>query len=91
MAQSLLDAYTAAKRLTLERRRHYADTTPWLLEDLSRAAAVFGDDWQPYGLAANLPMLTDFCQGQLQQRLVPQAVDPAVAFADAARLLDGAS
>ncbi len=83
---SLMKAFTAAKMLSYQRRQHYADTTPWLLAELSETAAVFGDDWQPYGLEPNLPLLTDFCQGQLQQRLVTKAVDPAAAFADYTRL-----
>lgn len=87
VARSLYDAYGAAKALTIERRRHYAETSPWLLAELSRAAEVFGADWQPYGLEPNLEMLSDFCQGQAHQRLVPTALDPRAAFADATRLL----
>lgn len=89
IAQSLLAAFTTSKRLWLERRRKLADTTPWLLQDLVDTALTFGDDWQPEGLAPNLKMLTDFCQGQYTQRLVSAPVDPAVAFADASRLLGG--
>ena len=77
---SLMDAFTASKRLWLERRRHLADTTPWLLAELAQTAAVFGDDWQPYGLEPNLAMLTDFCQGQHMQKLVDAPVNPKVAF-----------
>jgi 4,5-dihydroxyphthalate decarboxylase len=88
---SLMAAFTASKRLWIERRRQLADTTPWLLQDLVDTAQTFGDDWQPYGLAQNLKMLTDFCQDQYGQRLVAAPVDPKDAFADYVRITgDGA-
>jgi 4,5-dihydroxyphthalate decarboxylase len=90
IVKSLFAAYTASKKLWLEQRRHLADTTPFLLADLAKTAGVFGDDWQPYGLEPNLKMLTDFTQDQFRQKLVSAPVDPKVAFADAARLLNGA-
>jgi 4,5-dihydroxyphthalate decarboxylase len=82
IVNSLMNAFTASKRLWLQQRRHLADTTPWLLADLMQTAAVYGDDWQPYGLEPNLKMLTDFCQGQYAQKLVSKPVDPVAAFAD---------
>jgi 4,5-dihydroxyphthalate decarboxylase len=86
---SLMTAFTESKRLWVERRRHLADSTPWLLQDLVDTALTFGDDWQPYGLEPNLRMLTDFCQDQYAQKLVSKPVDPKVAFADYMRLADG--
>src|SRR6266536_911641 len=83
---SLMTAFTASKRLWLARRRHLADTTPWLLAELAETAALFGDDWPPYGLEPNLKMLTDFCQDQYAQKLVDTLVDPVAAFADYTRL-----
>jgi 4,5-dihydroxyphthalate decarboxylase len=82
---SLMTAFTASKRLWLARRRHLADTTPWLLAELVEMTAIFGDDWPPYGLEPNLKMLTDFCQEQYAQKLVAAPVDPAAAFADCTR------
>lgn len=82
IAKSLMKAFTESKRLWLEQRRRLADTTPWLLAELAQTAAVFGDDWQPYGLEPNLKMLIDFCQGQHAQKLVSAPVDPVAAFAD---------
>ncbi len=89
MARSLLDAFEASKRVWREQRRKLQDTSPWLLVDLEESAALFGGDWNPYGLEANLKMLDDFCQDQFAQRLVPAPVDPAAAFADFTRLLHG--
>jgi 4,5-dihydroxyphthalate decarboxylase len=87
IARSLLTAFTESKRLWVERRRHLADTAPVLLQELVETAAVFGDDWQPYGLEPNLKMLTDLCQDQYAQKLVSAPVDPKAAFADATRFL----
>jgi 4,5-dihydroxyphthalate decarboxylase len=85
IVNSLMTAFTESKRLWVERRRHLADTTPWLLDELAETAAVFGDDWQPYGLEPNLKMLTDLCQDQFRQKLVAAPVDPKAAFADYTR------
>ena len=81
-----MTAFTASKRLWLARRRHLADTTPWLLAELAETAVLFGEDWPPYGLEPNLQRLTDFCQDQYAQQLVDALVDPAIAFADYTRL-----
>lgn len=88
IVRSLMSAFTEAKQLWLQRRRHLADTTPWLLAELVQTAAVFGDDWQPYGLEPNLQMLNDFCQGQYAQKLVSTPVDPLAAFADYRRFAE---
>ncbi len=85
--KTLMTAFTESKRLWLERRRHLADTTPWLLAELAETAAIFGDDWQPDGLEANLKMLHDFCQDQYAQKLVGVPVDPVAAFADSTSLV----
>jgi 4,5-dihydroxyphthalate decarboxylase len=85
MVKSLMTAFMASKHLWLTRRRHLADTTPWLLAELTETAEMFGADWQPYGLEPNLKMLTDFCQDQYAQKLVDAPVDPMAAFADYTR------
>ena len=82
IAQSLMTAFTDSKQLWFERRRRFADTVPLLLSEFAEAAAVFGDDWQPYGLEPNLKMLGDLCQDQYAQKLVDVPADPATAFAD---------
>ena len=88
IVKSLMTAFTESKRLWVERRRHLADTTPFLLAELSETAAIFGDDWQPYGLEPNLKMLTDLTQDQFRQKLVAAPVDPKAAFADYTRLAE---
>ena len=87
IVRSLFDAFNESKRVWREQRRRLQDTSPWLLVDLEESAALFGGDWNPYGLEPNLKMLTDFCQDQFAQRLVTAPVDPAAAFADFTRLM----
>ena len=87
IVKSLMTAFTESKKLWVERRRHLADTTPFLLAELSETAAIFGEDWQPYGLEPNLKMLTDFTQDQYRQKLVAAPVDPKAAFAEYTRLV----
>lgn len=89
IVKSLMAAFTESKRQWLAQRRRLADTTPWLLAELAETAAIFGDDWQPYGLEPNLTMLTDFCQDQFRQKLVSAPVDPREAFAEYTRIAGG--
>ncbi|MEV0615879.1 hypothetical protein AB0I81_21375 [Nonomuraea sp. NPDC050404] len=56
------DLFDRAKRHWLARRRLLADTTPWLLADLTETARTFGQDWMPYGTAQNAPMVAAFCE-----------------------------
>jgi len=88
IAGSLLAAFTESRRFWREQRRKLQDTSPWVLADLEETAALFdGGEWNPYGLDANMKMLTDFCQDQYAQRLVTAPVNPVEAFADFTRLI----
>jgi len=87
MIRSLFEAFETSKRTWREQRRKLQDTSPWVLTDLEESAALFGGDWNPYGLEPNLRMLTDFTQDQFAQKLVQAPVDPAAAFADFTRLM----
>jgi 4,5-dihydroxyphthalate decarboxylase len=87
IARSLMTAFEKSKQTWRAQRRRLQDTSPWLLTDLEESAALFGDDWNPYGLEPNLKMLTDFTKDQYAQKLVKQAVDPTAAFADFTRFM----
>lgn len=75
------ELFEESKRLWLSRRRLLADTVPWLLADLSRTQQVFGDDWMPYGTAANAAMTAAFCEELHAQGIAPRAIDPEEVFA----------
>lgn len=59
------------------RRRKYAETSPWLIDELLRAARIFPDSADASGAAANRPMLAAFCDALIAQGIVrtPLAVD----------------
>lgn len=40
IVKSMMDAFTVSKRLCLERRRRLADTTLWLLTELTETAVI---------------------------------------------------
>ncbi|NUR88193.1 MAG: hypothetical protein HOY71_29240, partial [Nonomuraea sp.] len=82
LPRAVLELFQDSKRHWLERRRLLADTTPWLLADLSATARVFGEDWMPYGTAPNAAMVAAFCeelhaQGISSRPIAPEEVFPA--------------
>ncbi len=81
---ALLAGLEESKRLWLERRRLLADTTPWLLHDLTESALLFGDDWMPYGAEANAAMTRAFCRELHAQGVWPDPIDPGLVFPEPA-------
>ncbi|MFG1685841.1 hypothetical protein ACGFNP_37155 [Nonomuraea sp. NPDC049269] len=75
------ELFERSKRHWLARRRLLTDTTPWLLADLSRTQEVFGEDWMPYGTAANAAMTAAFCAELHAQGIAPASIDPQEVFA----------
>ncbi|WP_019547351.1 hypothetical protein [Streptomyces sulphureus] len=80
LPEVLLDALERSKRHWVRRRRLLADTTPWLLGELLDSGRTFGEDWMPYGTAANAPMVRAFCEELHAQGIWPEPIDPAVVF-----------
>jgi 4,5-dihydroxyphthalate decarboxylase len=62
LPQAVQDLFERSKRHWLARRRLLADTTPWLLADLTSTARTFGADWMPYGADRNTAMVAAFCE-----------------------------
>ncbi|HWM36029.1 MAG TPA: hypothetical protein VNS49_02775 [Streptomyces sp.] len=81
---ALLTALEDSKRHWVRRRRILADTTPWLLRELTESAQLFGDDWMPYGAQRNAEMIRTFCTELHEQGILPDPVDPGVLFPDPA-------
>lgn len=88
VATSLVQAFTRAKELCLERMAgiggHSPVALPFFLHRLAEARAVFGDDLWPYGLEANRTTLATACRYSYEQGLSGRLVDPAELFAPAA-------
>lgn len=80
LPRAVVAALQESKEQWQGERRRYADTTPWMLQDLQRTDRTFGDDWMPYGVAANRDMVADFCTELFEQGLLPSRPDEEHVF-----------
>jgi 4,5-dihydroxyphthalate decarboxylase len=83
LPQALSDLIDESQRVWLEKRRKYADTTPWIIEELGRSGRDLPPDWNASGLQANRRMIADFLSEIRSQNLAdidlsPDALFPAV-------------
>jgi len=84
IAQSLCKAFGEAQRRTY---RGLAETAalktmlPWLLAHVEEARREMGEDWWPYGFAANRPALETFLRYHHEQGLSPRLLAPEALFA----------
>ncbi|ATO35033.1 nitrate ABC transporter substrate-binding protein [Dickeya dianthicola] len=65
-----------------QKREKYADTTPWLLDDLRRTAQDLPANWNDNGFDVNCKMIADFGRELYEQDitdtlLTPEAIFPA--------------
>jgi 4,5-dihydroxyphthalate decarboxylase len=63
------------------KRRKYAETTPWMIDELLKCAQDLPEDWNVSGIAANEAMINDFAeelhlQGILQRKLSVEELFP---------------
>ena len=80
LPMAALKAFTAAKNLAQHRLADPSAskvTLPFIEEAVARARALIGEDWWPYGLAANRHLLDTFlrhhhAQGLSARRLAPE-------------------
>jgi 4,5-dihydroxyphthalate decarboxylase len=83
---AVVELLDRSKRRWWTQRKRLFDTTPWLLQDIDTTIKTIGDDWMPYGVAANARMVAAFCTELEAQGIAPRRVDPGAVFADYARL-----
>jgi 4,5-dihydroxyphthalate decarboxylase len=69
-----------SKRVWTTKRRKYADTTPWMLDELLRVSADLPPDWDESGLDANCVMIADFARELHAQGILPRILTPAELF-----------
>lgn len=84
LPQALSDIIDRSYQMWMKKREKYADTTPWLLDDLRRTAQELPANWNQNGFSVNKKMIADFAnelfqQGLTQTLLTPEAIFPAVA------------
>ncbi|WP_207757261.1 substrate-binding domain-containing protein [Nonomuraea cypriaca] len=80
LPRAVQDLFERSKRHWLARRRLLADTTPWLLDDLTSTARTFGEDWMPYGTAPNTAMTAAFCEELHAQGISPRRITAEEVF-----------
>jgi ABC-type nitrate/sulfonate/bicarbonate transport system substrate-binding protein len=77
IAQSLYDAFEAAKARALA-RMHYGGSLsvmlPWLMSEVEEVDALFGGDAWPYGIEPNRPTLEALVRYMVEQSFISRAM-----------------
>jgi 4,5-dihydroxyphthalate decarboxylase len=84
VAQSLYKALEESKALALAMLRQTAAMPamlPWLVPQVEEARSLMGEDWWPYGLAANRHVLDTFLRYHHEQGLSRRRLQPEEIFA----------
>lgn len=75
---SVPDALSAlideSSKVWLEKRRKYADTTPWIVDELARTARELSPVWNKNGLPHNARMISDFAAELCAQGVVSRVL-----------------
>ena len=74
-----------SQRVWLAKRRKYADTTPWMIDELGRVARDLPTNWNDSGFEVNAAMIADFASELHVQGILPRLLSPADLFPHAAR------
>ncbi|SER11855.1 4,5-dihydroxyphthalate decarboxylase [Faunimonas pinastri] len=69
-----------SQRVWLSKRRKYADTTPWIIEELGRVSQDLPASWNASGFAVNEKMIADFAEELHAQGILPKLLTPADLF-----------
>lgn len=77
---ALSEAIDHSAQLWLEKRIKYADTTPWLLDELRRTAQSLPADWNKNGYAANIAMIDGFAEELYRQGITVRRLTSAELF-----------
>ncbi|WP_395672890.1 hypothetical protein [Inquilinus sp.] len=80
LPQALGEVLDESARVWAGKRVKYADTTPWILDELRRCALDLPPGWDRNGFAANERMIDDFLAEQQAQGLTPVRQSPRDLF-----------
>jgi len=78
-----------SQRMWLSKRRKYADTTPFMLDELLKSASELPEGWDASGFAANRKMIGDFASELHVQGILPRLMTPEEAIEMGAMALFG--
>ena len=76
LPSELSDLIDESQRVWLEKRRKYADTTPWIIDELGRCGRDLPPDWNASGLEPNRRMIADFLAEIRRQKLAETDLTP---------------
>lgn len=77
---ALSELLDQSSRMWLAKREKYADTTPWIIDELRQTALDLPPDWNNNGFEINLPMVADFGRELHAQQITQQLLTPADLF-----------
>ncbi|WP_245956748.1 nitrate ABC transporter substrate-binding protein [Edaphovirga cremea] len=80
LPQALSEVIDKSWRVWMDKREKYADTTPWLLDDIRRTVRDLPDNWNDNGLAANEKMISDFAHELYVQGITAHCLTTAELF-----------
>lgn len=69
-----------SQRVWTSKRRKYAETTPFMIDELLKVASELPADWNTSGFAANRAMIADFAGELHAQGILPRAMTPEELF-----------
>lgn len=85
IAQELTKAFTAAKKICMERMTRtsaLSTTLPWVHDELDSTRELMGDDFWPYGVEANRDTLETMIEFSYEQGLIDTEFDVTDLFAE---------
>jgi len=80
LPQALSELLDESSRVWLEKRQKYADTTPWIIDELRQTAQDLPATWNRNVFADNLPMIEDFAAEIHAQQLTTRRLKPVELF-----------
>lgn len=72
LATELSGLIDESRRVWTQKRRRYADTTPFMMEEMLATANALPQGWDESGLEANRLMITDFIAEMHAQAILPR-------------------
>ena len=80
LPKALSAMFDESTRMWLEKRQKYADTTPWIIDELRQTAQDLPANWNANSFEGNLPMIADFAEEIYAQQLTDKRMTPAELF-----------
>ncbi|HEX8045229.1 nitrate ABC transporter substrate-binding protein [Rhizobium sp.] len=69
-----------SQRMWLSKRRKYAETTPWMFDELLNSSVELPQGWDASGFAVNRAMIHDFANELHVQGILPRLLTPEELF-----------